>query len=371
MLEMQLEIPSVELCVEELVNLALAGLPRMIDPERQLFCHTLHQSQGMLVREGVSHRYTMMTLLGLRRVEMAGGKAPIRIDNMLGRLTADTSWVSGVGDLGLLLWTCALVSPERLPELCHKVGARDALQRHPDARQRNTMELAWYLTGVAQSLNTGMQDVRDLSQQAWDTFAMLKANQGERGVFGHQAPSRTIQGLLRGRIGSFADQVYPIYALAEFSKYARKQEIVDCALECARTICRHQGPNGEWWWHYDASTGDIVETYPVYSVHQDGMAPMALFALAEVSGIDFTSSIKKGLNWIYGNNDLKVDMRSESGKLVWRNFFLPESTRYWRQIVRTASRPATTPVYKLRVNYECRPYELGWALYALAGRETS
>lgn len=368
MLDIELEIPRRQLGVAQLLDLAAAGLPKMIDPERQIFCYTLRQSKGNLVREGVSARYTMMTLLGLHRLERAGAKSPIRIDQMLERLTAQTGWIEGIGDLGLLLWTCALLSPERLPELCRKVGARDALTRYSDALQRKTMELAWYLSGLAHALNTGLQGVQDLGVQAWATFEMLKANQGNRGLFGHQAPSKTIQGFVRGRIGSFADQVYPIYAFSEFSKFARKQEVLDRARECAQTICQHQGPRGEWWWHYDSTTGNIAETYPVYSVHQDGMAPMALFALGEVIGADFTGPIKRGLNWIYGTNDLKFDMRSKSDKLVWRNFYLPAPNRYWRQIMRTASHPATTPVRKLRVNYECRPYELGWALYALAGK---
>lgn len=367
MLETVLETPRSEAGSAGLVNLAVAGLPQMIVPEQQLFCYSLRRSEGRLVREGVSHRYTMMTLLGLHRARMAGVESRIEIDEMFRRLTAETSWIAGIGDLGLLLWTCAMVSPERLPELCHTVGARDALERYSDGLQRKTMELAWYLTGLAHSLNTGLQGIQDLGQQAWTTLGLLKANQGQRGVFGHQASSKSIRGFVRGRIGSFADQVYSIYAISEFSKYASKPEIVERALECARSICRHQGPNGEWWWHYDTVTGEIVETYPVYSVHQDGMAPMALFALAEVTGADFTSPIKKGLNWISGNNDLNFDMRSESD-LVWRNFYLPNPSRYWRQMVGTASHPHTTPVQKLLVNYECRPYELGWMLYALAGR---
>jgi hypothetical protein len=368
MLATQLEAPIRMSGTAKLVSLAASGLPQMIDPERHLFCQTLRRSEGKLLRQGVSTRYTMMTLLGLHRLQTAGEKSPIQIDEMFERLIAETSWIDCLGDLGLLLWTCALIAPERLPELCRRVGARNALDRFRDARRRSTMELAWYLSGLAHSLNTGLASVQHLAPQAWTTFEMLKANQGQRGVFGHQARPKTIKGFLRGHIGSFADQVYPIYAFAEFSKFAGRPEVLDRALDCAQTICQHQGPNGEWWWHYDSATGSIAETYPVYSVHQDGMAPMALFALADVTGADYNDPIQKGLNWICGNNDLRFDMRSEADHLAWRNFYLPRPSRYWRQIARTASRPATTPVEKLRVNFECRPYELGWALYALAGR---
>lgn len=368
MLASVLETPRRELNCADLVSLAVAGLPQMLDPQQGLFCHTLRQSQGKLVQEGISHRYTMMTLLGLHRASAAGVQSSINIADVFRRLTADTGWITGAGDLGLLLWTTAVIFPERVAEMSEKVGARDALTRFSDAAECKTMELAWYLTGLAHTINAGVPGVQDLAQQAWHTFELLRENQGERGVFGHQSTAKSIRGFVRGRIGSFADQVYPIYAISEFSKYASQQNVLDRALDCAENICRCQGNNGEWWWHYDASKGNIAETYPVYSVHQHGMAPMALFAMGEASGQDFTKSILKGLNWIYGNNDLGYDMRSEADHLVWRNFFLPSPSRYWKQMTGAGSSVNTIAKAKLRINFECRPYELGWMLYALAGK---
>ena len=66
---------------------------------------------------------------------------------------------------------------------------------------------------------------------------------------------------------------------------------------------------GQWWWHYDSLTGNVFQRYPVYAVHQHGMAPMALFALADAARLDFSQSICNGLAWIYGgNNELAVDL---------------------------------------------------------------
>lgn len=364
----ELDVPNRALGISQLVELAARGLPQMLDPEKHLFCYTLRQRDGQLVREGVSPRYTMMTLLGLHRYEEAGAKSPINIRAIFERLTANVRWIDNIGDLGLLLWTCAVVCPERFPEICSTVDAQGALQRFNDAKQCRTMELSWYLTGLSCGLNTGLSSVQALSEQAWTTFSMLKANQGKKGLFGHQSRSRTITGFVRGRIGSFADQVYPIYAFSQFAKFAHKGEPLQRARGCAETICEYQGANGEWWWHYDAGTGRVVETYPVYSVHQDGMAPMALFALSELVDMDFTHPIQKGLAWVDGHNDLNLDLRSEPANVVWRNFFLPETNRFLRQLLGSVMRPSATPVHKLKVNFECRPYELGWLLYALAGR---
>jgi len=357
----------------ELVKLAGRGLERMFDGERQRFCHTMRRARGTLQRESVSPRYTLMTLLGLRRLEQAAGKSPVDVAGVLGRMTEDLAWIDGAGDLGLLLWAVAVIAPQRFDEIAEQTGARDALRRYKDAGRGYTMELAWYLTGVT----CGMLEMNTrpgaflLAEQADEAFRRLAANQGARGIFGHLTAGKSLAGTLRGKIGSFADQVYPIYALARFSRVtanASGKEALERARECARTICEHQGPNGEWWWHYDFASGRVAESYPVYSVHQDGMAPMALFALAEAAGEDFTAPIRKGLAWISGQNDLQIDMRNLEEGVIWRCLYLPRTERLLRQLLGSDHGSERVPVEKLKVNFECRPYELGWALYALAGK---
>ena len=97
--------------VSEIISLASAGLVGMYDPAQKLFVHLVRESKGVLVPEGISPRYTMMTLLGLHRMESTGQKSPIAIGPVLDRLVRDTAWIPGVGDLGLLLWTVAVISP--------------------------------------------------------------------------------------------------------------------------------------------------------------------------------------------------------------------------------------------------------------------
>jgi len=370
MIETRVEMPKVRVrsASEDVAQFAARGLEQMFDREKQLFCFTLRQAEGHMVREGLSPRYTMMTLLGLHRFERAGEKSPVEILPSLERMMSDTSWIDNIGDLGCLLWTCGVIAPEHYAQLVEKLDARHALDHYLDAKQGTTMELAWYLTGLCHGLNSGEAQLRDLAEPARATYGLLTANQGAKGVFGHMARASSLAGRLRGKVGSFADQVYPIYAFSQFGKFTGEQEPMLRAMDCARTICEHQGPFGEWWWHYDSATGAIAETYPVYSVHQDGMAPMALYALSDVTGTDFSNWIGKGLEWIRGNNDLSCDMRSESAQVIWRNFYLPGAQRLVRQVLGASREPGQVPVEKLKVNHECRPYELGWALYGLAGR---
>jgi len=347
----------------ELLALAAEGLKAMFIPERQAFCFTLKQSDQGMVRHGISKRYTIMTVLGLHRFANAGGISPIELRPVLDQLISDTTWIKGVGDLGLILWLCAVVSPENLAALSKRLRPLTALNRYSDARNMRTMELAWFLTGLSLSAATG--GAPGVLEEASIVFNLLASNQGTSGLFGHLGRKRTMVGLVRGYIGSFADQVYPIYAFTKFARVTGNQESVDRALACAAAICKLQGPKGEWWWHYDSDRGSVVESYPVYSVHQDGMAPMALLELGDFAGADFSTPIRKGLSWISGNNDLNRDMRSEEFHVVWRNISVPRWNRYMSQLSHaiSLSQPAKGT---LSINFECRPYELGWALYALA-----
>lgn len=358
--------------VSALNQLAALGLVQMFDPEKQLFCFRLKLTPGGLVKEGISHRYTIMSLLGLHRLEAARQRpSAIGVKAALEGLLGKTEWVENIGDLGLLLWACALVLPERLEEISGTLDVKRALTRFPESRSGSTMELAWFLTGVAHAAVAGGKNLSNLEGPAVKTFELLLNNQGAHGFFGHLARGGALGGIVRGRIGSFADQVYPIYALARFGQAFQNRIALERATDCANAICRAQGSLGQWWWHYDASSGRVFQRYPVYSVHQEGMAPMALFAVGEAAGIDFGGSIYKGLTWISGKNELARDLVDVSSNLVWRDIYRKNKLKmYMSEFAEfLRSRQSAVAPDELAVNCECRPYELGWLLYAFAGRE--
>src|SRR5262249_50074264 len=136
--------------------------------------------------------------------------------------------------------------------------------------------------------------------------------------FGHLARRGTVTGLFRGAVGSFADQVYPIYAFSKCSIAFGNESARNAAIECASAIGKAQGPLGQWWWHYDASSGQVVQRYPVYSVHQHAMGPMALIALKTAAQRNFSEAIFKGLNWIFGANELHTSMCDDDSSVIWR-----------------------------------------------------
>lgn len=354
--------------VRELLSLATRGLVAMFDRGKQLFCHRLLATDQGVVREGLSPRYTIMTLLGLRELELAGIDSPFDTEAIYASFTRDTNWIRGIGDLGLLIWLTATFDPGRLADLFSRFDCETAPDRYLDAQKARTMELAWFLTGLAHAAETSPRLVSALTDLSVGTYHRIEENQGEYGLFGHLNTKNSLAGRLRGRIGSFADQIYPIYAMSKFAKVFQVEDPLGPALECATAICGAQGESGQWWWLYDAASGRVSSHYPVYSVHQHGMAPMGLFAVEEVTGQSFRRPIFKGLSWIYGTNELGVDMIDSAQNVIWR-CVLPKNdqAKYWEMALSIVRSPdQDKKAGPLRILREQRPYEYGWLLFAFA-----
>ena len=177
--------------------------------------------------------------------------------------------------------------------------------------------------------------------------------------------------MARGRIGSFADQVYPVYALTRFSQaYQDAWRTRTCAADWARPV-PEQGSLGQWWWHYDSVKGRVLEGYPVFSVHQHAMGPMTMFALGEAAREDFSPWIYRGLKWINFENELGFNMEDDAAQVVWRCQYRPTSQvkTYLKAALNLSSEDQPYEAKKdLKVLFECRPYELGWLFYAFASR---
>jgi hypothetical protein len=357
--------------VSRLIGLAVRGLGPMLDQDHQLFCYKLKKSEQGMMREGLSQRYTMMTLLGLQRLEKSGAGRPFNTERILRVLLSDLAWIDNIGDLGVLLWLCSTVCPERLSELEPRLQVESALERYRGAKDNVTMELAWFLTGICYWGVACPEKLVLLKPIAFESYRKLTKNQGERGFFAHLASSGSLAGMIRGRIGSFADQVYPIYAFTQFFHAYKSEDAAKRALKCAMGICEAQGPWGQWWWHYDSERGQVANGYPVFSVHQHAMAPMTLFALGDAIGYDFDPWIYNGLRWINSHNEFNFDMEDASAGVIWRCIqrTRPSVTRYLCAKLGRQLRPIQQEERgAVEVLFECRPYELGWLLYAFTNR---
>jgi hypothetical protein len=167
--------------------------------------------------------------------------------------------------------------------------------------------------------------------------------------------------------------VYPIHALARCADRVGLPAARDVATRTARAICARQGPGGQWWWHYDWRTGRVVEPYPVYAVHQDSMAPMALLAVEHATGFDFSTPIARGLAWLAGAPELGGrSLVDETAGLIWRKVARREPRKLSRALQAAASGlharlrvPGLDVLFPAgSIDHEDRPYHLGWILHA-------
>lgn len=356
--------------VTRLIELALGGLQQMYYPEQKLFCYRTELRNGALVKRGISRTNTLITLIGLQKAEQGGFPKPFDTEPAIKNVETTRGQLDRIGDIGLFLWLASFT-----PSIMTRIDNSEAdlfagLSNCRDARERRTMELAWFLAGLSEyAIATG--DSIKLSIIAKRTLTLLLANQEASGLFRHSFPGRSISGFFRSRIASFADQIYPVYALSRCQVAFGFGESGVSAVNCAEKLRSLQGPLGQWWWHYDAINGSVIRRYPVYSVHQDGMAPMALLALGQITGKIPNKSIESSLAWIAGKNECSIDMRSERDSVIWRNLHLPDFQMYLEEGIHFATG------YELSVSarnpcvlFECHPYHLGWLLFALIGYES-
>ena len=116
---------------------------------------------------------------------------------------------------------------------------------------------------------------------------------------------------------SFASQVYPVLGLCEFTLATDANPPNEVARVC-ELLVEYQGGHGQWWWLYSTRARKIIEGYPVYSVHQDAMASMALLLASRVLGKDYRPPLIAGLRWVTGDNELGESLVDREAGLIYR-----------------------------------------------------
>ncbi len=352
-----------------LIDVAARGLPRMRARDGHSFAFTRKRvADGQLALIGDSLRYAAVVSLGAAKLDestqqmILDGQTAVAF---CGRLIDELSVATNLGDAALVVWAAAELGH---PKTDQAIGCLVELLNH-DA-DGYTVEVAWTLSALA-TADRGTK-YRAEARAAWSR--LRDAFCPDSGLFCHWTKGR-VAPWYRRHVSCFADQVYPIQALARYHRAFGCESSLDTAAACAARICRLQGPAGQWWWHYDVRTGQVVEGYPVYTVHQDSMAPMALMDLHEAGGPDFTEAIRRGLRWMTETPEVNRCLIDDEQVLIWRSVKRSDPGKAVRKIRAVVSRMA--PMCRLKwmdklfrptvVDYEDRPYHLGWILYAWLG----
>jgi hypothetical protein len=387
-----------------LTMLSVHGLGRMYQSGTQTFPQTARRSgaDGGLRLEGINARYTAIAALGLAQLPDATQKQVLAGDQARDILaTAAGLALAGrdPGAVALATWAAAETRTADVPVPTEARTSAGTGTDEPSLLQRAvqrllttvrsgpsspTVDHSWTLTALVAAMHRATTDQLEgaqgspftaaadqLAEAAQRAAGRLMAVQGPGGLFPHHMPPESLS-RLRAHVGCFADQVYPIQALARYASVTGDSAALAAANRCADRICALQGDAGQWWWHYDSRGTSVVEEFPVYSVHQHAMAPMALFELREAGGDDHATQVALGLSWIMHHPESDKPLVEDDLGVVWRKI----GRRERGKVVRKARSALTAlrPGLRLEaldalfppgpIDLECRPYELGWLLYA-------
>ena len=365
MKQIQSKNSHIDETVKTLRLIAINSLAKMYRPQDKIFAFRLRKNGHGEILEGISRRYTAVALISLAAEDkdvikqVLGNQNP---QDVCGHLIDDIDRMKDLGEVALTTWAARVLDHPKASV------AVEALRRmDPGQRPYPTVELSWALTALV----IEGSDITDetLAKKIADT--LIDSFKPQPGFFPHGPAGRGLSAI-RSHVSCFADFVYPIQALSYYYLATGTAKAAEMAVNCAERMCQLQGPQGQWWWHFDVRTGKVVERYPVYAVHQDAMAPMALFALAKACGQDHFESIEKGLLWLTNPPEIPESLIDKERNIIWRKVARHEPNRLVRGLQATVSRmyssmrvPGMDTLFPpVSIDCESRPYHMAWILYA-------
>jgi hypothetical protein len=336
-----------------------------LDPATGLFARQLRNRRWERTRGSEDLTSTAICLVGLHRAGVDPRAVGLDPSRTLAAL-CDAWWGrSDPGALGLVVWANAVWDGAGVDGLLRALGT--SLGRTGAATAAlTTMETAWLVSGLLHEWRRARRPATRIALDA-ALAELLARRDPATHLFRHASDAASLKHRVRRFVANFADQIYAVQATAFAAASLARADALAASQACAARLASLQGDLGQWWWHYDPRDGRVVQTFPVYSVHQHAMAPMALLALAAAGGTDHRAAVERSYRWISWNETGEPLLDEEAGT-IWRSVErdeggVPRLARHARSVVGwKAPVPATAP--RLRVNHETRPYEWGWCLYA-------
>jgi hypothetical protein len=351
--------------VRELLRIGLAMLPAAYAGGH--FAYRVDGSPGpdgvfRLTASGTSARYAAIAALGLARLPEPDQQAVLAGDccrDLVTSLTSQLGTLTSLGDVALVCWAAAEVDHPALGDALARLAEVDSPER-----TAWVVDAAWTVSALVAARRHA-----DVEEHLATAVRRLLSARGQA-LFRHVSGSDGAR--FRAHVGSLADQVYPLQALARLHASSADRAALAVANQTAAAICAAQGPAGQWWWHYDSRTGAVIEGYPVYSVHQHAMAPMALLDLAEAGGDPHLDAVCRGLRWLSDLPETVEPMLLDDPPVIWRKVARSDPRKLVRGLRATATSPRPSARLAVldrlfparQVDHEWRPYELGWLLFA-------
>lgn len=351
---------------EQVAGLCADRLRAALNPATALFDRQLRERRWEETYDTEDLTSTAICLIGLHRAgidPVVLGLDPRRTLAALFKVTRQRNYSGG---LGLVVWANAVWDGLPLVDLLQKTGAP---LEHPTkfTARLTTMETAWLVSGLVHERRRSGNDIATAALEV--ALADLLARfEKDTGLFCHISDAAPVTRRIRKWVANFADQIYSVQATALVAITSANKAALAVSEACATRLVELQGELGQWWWHYDPRDGNVAQAFPVYSVHQHAMAPMALMTLAAAGGTDHRARVELSHGWI-DRNELGIRLLDSEAGTIWRDIELQEPQmvrvlRHARSVLgwKLAERGAN--MKNLKVNYETRPYEWAWCLFA-------
>lgn len=347
------------------ISHCLRGLERMYLKSEQIFSasYLVNADRTVNLRNSdQEYRYSMNTIMGIHRVRAVGGDVFFDVESCYRHLASMVvQQTSSVENIVATVWAGMCIGmkvPAEVLSLFHGI-----LNSAVQARKLTAQGLAWAIAACAEG-----------TREYWERANGLTRVVIERYIHPHSMLVRHLPVGARRDWASFAASCYMSYAFLRLARQTADEGTRDIGLRIARSLVKLQGPQGQWGWFYHVPSGKVIDYYPVYSVHQHAMAPFFLLEAIDQGYDEFRDPLVKGFRWILGNNELRQSMVDGQHHVIWRSVMRhgPASrlARFGRALGMTHSGRGSgiAEMDSLRINTECRSYELGWALWAFAGR---
>lgn len=310
---------------------------------------------------------TCICLIGINRAEIELSEVGLNPTQTLEALFKLAKRRQYLGGLGLVIWANAVWDGIPLKELQRhlSISFDDNLVNH--ITSITSMEVAWLASGL---LHDYQRTPNEKTKKYINTAveALLERYRSDTRLMVHASARAPMNHRLRRWVANFADQIYSVQALSFAAIVTGNTLAKQAAENLARQLIEFQGNYGQWWWHYDPRNGHVTQPYSVYSVHQHGMVPMALAALIVAGGPRFTEYADRGRAWL-NCNELNISMIDHDAKTIWRSIDydqdrLRDLSHKMRSLLGWRAHETSVNSRKLKINFETRPYEWGWCLYA-------
>ena len=352
-----------------LLTHAVKFLEDVYDPGRALFPSVTTLDNGRYVStfdEPSSLRYSINCLLGLKQGARHALESPLieACDELVEEFTTrHYSRITNPGDVGLLLALLADRYEQWPGEDAFRRVASMADEKAPVTLQ----ELCWMLWGaVALARN----DVPGAADVAGKLFRTLHGDFLNR----DSLLPRHIPRIYRRNSVSFGGITYFLRALHEYADCFGDEYAASLFRFGVARVQGIQGRRGEWPWLIDVGQAVPIDLYPIYSVHQDSMSMLFLLPALDSGFEGVRETIQRSYKWVLGDNEISASMVVESPFFRFRSLerrgALQRPRRYVRSIpgVARLSRRTASNAAAVRINRECRSYEMGWVVFAWAGR---